>query len=452
MCISDLIQCSSDEDIVIVRFAARLSLEPFRKPVHEITHPRTTFLTRLIGNTMLKSIRLRIIGLAFIILSAPNLASAQPVINFDADALTAKLEEVHAEAKTVGFAIGIIKDGCVVYAHGFGKKKLAGDPITTDSIFHWASVSKPFVATAIMQLSERGKLDLDARLVDILPDYVVTEPAQLKITIRQILLHISGIPDVEEYNWDKPEFDDGALQRWTLKNAPRALLFEPGTHRTYSNLGFETLGAVIERVSGETFENYMAANIFKPLKMDDATFFYPDTPKAKRVNGHVGKSETKRIVKHYPYNRRHAPSSTLNMSIDGMARYAMTLLNGGTIDGARILDEETLIDMWIPRWTRDEEPLRAGAMGWDHRYRNGHRLLLHSGWDDGFRSTLILLPDLKQAVYFVTNDENSKPRDFIVPALVALDGAVPDNLVTSIDLEMGPASSAGQQIAKLILR
>ena len=368
---------------------------------------------------MLKTIAFVLFG--FLATLANAAACAEPPVQFDSAALTAELEAIRSETETVGFSIGIINDGALVYARGFGEKALGGgEPITTQSIFHWASVSKPFVATGIMQLAERGELDLDAKLVDILPDYEVTEEKQKEITIRQILLHTSGMPDVEDYGWNKPEFDDRALQRWALKDSPRALLFEPGTERKYSNVGFEVLGAVIERASGKTFEQYMADNVFAPLQMNDATFIYPDVPATMRTQGHSGDAGAKSIVADYPYNRRHAPSSTLNANVEDMARYAQALINGGALDGARIMDAEILADMWAPRWTTSKEPYSAATMGWVHADQNGQRMLRHFGWDDGFRSALLIMPDEGQAILFVTNDEGGPFSDFLRAALAAL--------------------------------
>ncbi len=369
---------------------------------------------------MLKSIALILSG--FLAPLAGAVACAAAPTRFDGNTLTEELKAIRADTEAVGFAIGIIDNGELVFAKGFGEKALGGgEPITTQTVFHWASVSKPLVATAMMQLAEQGKLDLDAKLVDVLPGYEVTEPKQKEITLRQILLHTSGMPDVEDYGWDKPEFDDGALQRWALKESPRALLFEPGTARKYSNVGFEVLGAVIERVSGKTFEQYMADSIFAPLEMNDATFLYPDVPASSRTQGHAGKAGAKQPVAYYPYNRRHGPSSTLNANIDDMALYAQALLNGGSLDDVRVLNGDTLSDMWAPRWTTREEPYRAATMGWVHEDRNGRRMLRHFGWDDGFRSALLIFPDEGQAILFVTNDEGAPFSQLLRAALAALE-------------------------------
>ena len=100
------------------------------------------------------------------------------------------------------------------------------------------------------------------------------------------------------------------------------------------------------------------------------------------------------------------------------APFAQALLAGGSLGGAHILDADALADMWAPRWTIDEENAESGAMGWVVENRPGRtRMVRHFGWDDGFRSALLLFPDTKQAVLFVTNDEDADLRAYLFPAL-----------------------------------
>ncbi len=355
-------------------------------------------------------------------------SSATAAVSIDGDELTRILEAERIDNEIVGFAVGVIDDGQLVYSKGFGEKTLGmGEPITPTSIFHWASVSKPFVATAIMQLCERGKLGLDDKLVDILPDYHSSDPRHKDISIKQILSHTAGIPDVEDYNWNKAEYDDESLSRWILQDSPRELLFAPGSDRKYSNLGFEILGLVIERVSGLSFEDYITKNIFSPLKMTHSTFYYPDVPPSMRTTGHHGEADKKSVIDHYPYNRRHAPSSTLNTNIEEIARFAQALLQGGELDGARILQADTIKKMWAPYWKNNEDGSNANTLGWSLVIRNDQTIINHSGWDDGFRSALVLLPGTNQAILFVTNDEQALPGKFIRPILGQLSDDDDDN-------------------------
>src|SRR5262245_44894457 len=125
-----------------------------------------------------------------------------------------------------GLAVGLVKDHELVYARGFGVKSLAtGDPITPTSLFHLASVSKPFVATAIVQLVEKGQVDLHAPVVKYLPYFKLDDERYTTITVQQMLTHTSGMPSSpEDFGWDRPEYDEGALERYVRSLSPEKLI------------------------------------------------------------------------------------------------------------------------------------------------------------------------------------------------------------------------------------
>src|SRR5262245_17397971 len=113
-----------------------------------------------------------------------------------------------------GLAVGIVKEHELVYARGFGVKNLAtGEPVTPTSLFHLASISKLFVATAIVHLVEKGRVDLHAPVVKYLPYFKLDDERYTAITVQQMLSHNSGMPDEsEDFGWDRPEYDEGALE------------------------------------------------------------------------------------------------------------------------------------------------------------------------------------------------------------------------------------------------
>ena len=161
-----------------------------------------------------------------------------------------------------GFAVGAVVDGKTVYARGFGVRK-AGmkEPVTMKTMFHLASVSKPFSATAyLLQLASRGLLELDDPVQAHLPSFNLDDKRCREITIAQMLSHVSGMPDVEDYEWDQPEYDDEAMERYVHSLSARRLLSDPGEKYAYSNMAFECLGALIARVSGMTFEEYVSTS------------------------------------------------------------------------------------------------------------------------------------------------------------------------------------------------
>ena len=165
------------------------------------------------------------------------------------------------------------------------------------------------------------------------------------------------------------------------------------------------------------FERYMAEHIFRPLGMDDSSFIASEIDTQLRVKGHVGE-EQRRIADAYPYNRRHAPSSTLNTSIADMSRFAAALLGDGQLGEARILAPESIATMWSPAWVSPDDPKRMGGLGWNvGRPWGGILSVSHGGHDDGFRSFLYIAPEEDVAVFVVSNDETAPIGAFVRTAL-----------------------------------
>jgi len=293
-----------------------------------------------------------------------------------------KLDQLVIEIKecfdTPGLAVGVIKDGKVFYTGAHGVQHLeSNDPLTSKSIFHMASVSKPFVATCIVQLVEQGKMELDEKLTHYLPYFIMDDERYKDITIRHMLVHTSGIPNVRDYEWDKPQYDDEAAERYARQHATFKLDFTPGEKQSYSNAAFDILVDVIAKVSGMTFEDYVKQNIFQPVGMINSTFYHPEVSSNLATKGHVlGDSLYVVVSDVYPYNRRHAGSSTLNSNVEDMLRWAEVNLNKGVINGKR---------------------------SWFVSKFNGDTKISHSGGDTGFRSYFAFIPEKKSAIVLMAN-------------------------------------------------
>lgn len=304
---------------------------------------------------------------------------------------------------TPGLAVGVMKDGKVFYKGAHGVQRLdAKDKLTTKSIFHMASVSKPFVATCIVQLVEKGKIDLDEKLTHYLPYFTMADEQYKDITIRHMLVHTSGIPDVKDYEWDKPQYDDGAAERFARSHASVKLDFTPGEKQSYSNAAFDILCDVIAKASGISFEDYVEQNIFRPVGMVNSTFYHPEVPANIATKGHVlGDSLAIVVSEVYPYNRRHAGSSTLNSNVDDMLRWAEVNLNKGIIDGKRIYSEESYDLLISSQWKFNENS--HGGLSWFVSKFNGDTKIAHSGGDTGFRSYFAFIPEKKSAIVLMAN-------------------------------------------------
>jgi CubicO group peptidase (beta-lactamase class C family) len=319
------------------------------------------------------------------------------------------LQKILREEKIPGLAVGIVENGKLVYSRGFGVMELgdAAGPVTTETLFHMASVTKPFVATAVMQLVEQGKVDLDAPVTKYLPYFHLKDPRYESMTVRQMLTHTSGMPDVKDYQWDKPEYDDGALERYVRGLGDQELRWQPGSKFAYSNMAFEVLGDLVAKVSGMSFEDYVDANILRPLGMKSSTLLWKQAAPAKLAAGHTqAKDGAVRPVAHYPYNRAHTPSSNLHSNVEDMARWMMANLNRGELNGQRILKRSTYDLIWKPTAETGRKDYRVG-ISWFLDDSKGEHLVVHGGGDDGFGSYVGLCPDRKIGVVYMTNCDHA---------------------------------------------
>ena len=155
-----------------------------------------------------------------------------------------------------GQPFAAVRDGRVVFAGGRGVARLDDSiAITAHSSFHQASISKTFVATAILQLVTARRFTLDTKVTALIPDFAIRGAGAGQLTVRHLLEHSSGIPDVTDYEWEKPSYDAGALRRFVATLKDSTLQFAPGTAWDYSNTAYEVLGRIIEVTTGETFDS-----------------------------------------------------------------------------------------------------------------------------------------------------------------------------------------------------
>lgn len=296
-----------------------------------------------------------------------------------------------------------------LYRGAVGFKDLeSGEKLLPDHVFHMASVTKLFVGTSILQLWERGHLDLDGLLTDYLPWFEMKDERFRQVTIRHLMTHTAGMPDVKDYAWDRPETDEGALERYVRSPEVReaSLLWNPGEGRfAYSNIGYEILGTVIASVSGDSFESYIKKHIFEPLEMKNSNLL--SFERGIYRQGGVWdndlcipheKDQEKRIIRgeHYPYNRAHGPSSTLTSNIIDMEKWALGHLE------YRLLKKETYEKAWEKQALVPNNGEHI-CLSWFRREQNGHVLFGHEGNDDGFRASFWLCPEKSLSIMVCAN-------------------------------------------------
>ncbi len=337
----------------------------------------------------------------------PARSAASPVApaRSDSEAIKAEvktyLEQV-TEAKGIpGLAVAITNQDEVFYLDAFGVRNVkSGEPLRPEHFFHLASVAKTVVATALLQLVEKGVVDLDATVTTYLPYFALEDPRHRDITVRQMLNHTSGMPDVLDYEWDQPQYDPGAAERYVRSRKHEQLVAAPGEAFRYSNMAFDILGDLVAKVAGTSFEDYVEKNIFEPIGMLNSTFVYPDVPVHLRTTPHVGEDGPV-VSEVYPYNRCHAPSSTLNSSVVEMTHWIRVNRNRGVFNGSRILEEASFSLLWTP--TTSAGLTTSVGLSWFLGRHRGERTVSHSGGDRGYRSQLTLLPDTGWGLILASN-------------------------------------------------
>jgi len=327
-------------------------------------------------------------------------------------------EEALRDLHLAGLSVAVVHRQNKPYAKGFGFSNIeTRQPITADSLFHTASISKLFTATALKQLADTGRIDLDAPVTHYLSYFPFrgSEGAEAGsvITIRQALSHCSGIPDVEDYEWDQPRYGKNAPEEYVRSLEGMELIDQPGKEFHYSNMAYDILGQLITEVSDLEFETHIHNSILSPLRMTSSSFLYSNFDKNRLTSPHIrtvknpqNEQATPELYQTYPYNRIHAPSSTLASTANDMNRWMMANLNGGEMEGHRILKETAYDDLWNCHTViRDNTWV---GLSWFHTVYKDMDLYYHSGGDTGYSAVCILVPGEKLGVTVMTNTDQAR--------------------------------------------
>lgn len=309
-----------------------------------------------------------------------------------------------ARSDVAGAVVVVVKDGQVLSERGYGyadvESRRRVDPRAT--LFRPGSISKLFTWTAVMQLAEQGKLNLDAD-VNVYLDFTVPPRDGKPITLRNLMTHTSGFEDrLKRIVVDRMSLRAGLADY--LKSTAPTRIHPPGEVIAYSNYGSALAGYIVERVSGEPFESYIERHIFAPLGMLHSTFREPlPEPLAAQLSK--------------PYERASrparpfeivvpAPAGALSATGDDMARFMIAHLHNGRLGEARILREATAREMHTPQ--REIVPhLKSWTLGFMSEDRNGHVIIAHDGDSLWFHSHLSLLLDDDVGVYVSLNSRRN---------------------------------------------
>jgi CubicO group peptidase (beta-lactamase class C family) len=310
-----------------------------------------------------------------------------------------------------GAAVSVVKDGELFFAKGYGSADLErGIPVDPEqTIFRIGSVGKLFTWTAVMQLVEQGKLDLDEDINTYL-DFRIPDTYPQPITLKHLMTHTSGFENRLRESVVSDADDLVPTREWLISNMP-ARVRPPGDIASYSNYNAMLAGYIVARVSGEPYDQYIQEHILDPLGMVHSTAQSPIPPDL-RAHASVGYTYEDGDFQAFPdYTAQPAvlPSGAHQASVTDMARFMIAHLQDGrysdaNITGARILNKSTMQQMHSTVYTPDPRILGT-AYGFFDFSDNGQRTLGHSGYIPPMYSLLLLLPDQNLGVFVAYNSE-----------------------------------------------
>jgi CubicO group peptidase (beta-lactamase class C family) len=348
----------------------------------------------------------------------------------------------HLKTKNIaGATVAVVKDGKLFFSKGYGfsdlEKQIPVDPQKT--LFRVGSISKLFVWTAVMQLVEQKKLDLDADINQYLKDFKIPPTFDKPITLRHLMTHTPGFEDRVIGLFGKDEKSLKPLGEILARELP-ARVSPAGEISSYSNHGTGIAAYIVEQLSGMPFKDYVNRNIILPLRMEHFTFDQPlpdelkeDMSKGYRFTGGDFKEEGFEYVPLYPVG---AASS----SATGISNFMIAHLQNGRFGDVRILDSITAVEMHSTQF-RPSPDLNGFCLGFMEFDRNGERVIAHGGDTFWFHSAMALLPDEKTGIFISLNTAGGSPSDL---ALAFIDHFFPGDKKNGSDTLLITMDDAGQ--------
>ena len=297
-----------------------------------------------------------------------------------------------------GISVAVVLDGELVWSQGFGMADLENFvPATSSTLFRLGSISKPITATAILQLWERGKLDLDAEV----QKYCVAFPKkEWLITSRELLSHLGGI---RHYNADgKGDIPEDSAKHFASMQeslqifAGNPLVAKPGTKFNYSTYGYTVLGCVLEGAASEKYVDFVKENVFEPAGMEEtqADDFFAVVPHRSRWyhKDKAGVVQNAGVLD----SSYKIPGGGLISSADDLARFEIAIMAN------KLLKPATREAMWTPQKAADGSQ-NGYALGWGTQKKYGFALVEHTGSQQGTSTSIILVPERRAGVVVLIN-------------------------------------------------
>jgi CubicO group peptidase (beta-lactamase class C family) len=350
-------------------------------------------------------------------------------------AIESELEKNHVP----GAGVALISHGELLWCGGIGEADVPSKrPVTCDTEFRVGSISKTFVALALLKLQEEGKIDLEARLHDVAPEVRMTNAweAAHPVRIVNLLEHTAGFDDMEPaevYNVHDP-YDYPLLDVFKRFQEPQRARWSPDSRMSYSNPGYGVAGYLIEKITGQPFDKYIRETFFQPLGMTNADYRFTDANKALLASGYDGKL-LKPVGYPYIYLR---PAGDLKASPGELAKLVQFLLRRGMVGQTQLLKQESIARMESPRTSlAARQGLRLGyGLANYTDVAGGVVTHGHDGGIDGFVSTYRYMPEQGWGYVVLLNSAGSgealENSNHLVIDFLAKDYPKPYKPVTSI--------------------
>ncbi|TAH80986.1 class A beta-lactamase-related serine hydrolase [Bacillus subtilis] len=321
-------------------------------------------------------------------------------------------EEKMKKYNVNGSSFVVVHDGKVVVNKGYGyadkEKKI---PVTKDTVFQIASVSKTFTALAVMQQVDKGKLKLDQDVQKYLGGLKIPNQTGKPLTLFDMLTYTSGVDFPDLTNITGPEYINNniPMKEFFSKHMP-TVIRPPGEVYTYDNVSFALAGLAVENVTSTSFSKYMEKNIFKPLNMKSTSMsFTPDL--LERMATHYG--PTGDPIPTSGSGLRDTPQGGILSTAEDMSKYMIMQLQKGKFKDKEIVSEKS-IDMMHAYQVFDDKTIPVATIGFEtpfNEFANGQHVVIKGGSMPGHQSLLILVPEQKTAFFMSYNNDSMMSVD-----------------------------------------
>lgn len=308
--------------------------------------------------------------------------------------------------KIPGIALGIVKDDSVIYLKGYGFADDNGRRVTPQTPFLLASVTKSFTALGIMQLVEEGKIDLDSPVQKYLPWFRVADlNASSKITVRHLLHQTSGFSTIDgRKKYADSDMGEDVLENYIRSLKESKLIAPPGQKFEYSNINYGILGLIIQKVTGESYENYIQKKIFSPLNMQHSYTSLEDAREGGVSRGYYPFFGIPAIYDK-PLSRAVIPWGGIYSSAEDMTHYLIAHLDQGVYIDQEILSPNGIAELHAPG------KISNYAMGWGifPNYKPNietYTAIAHEGGGPFFHSYVLLVPEKKFGMVLLINTDD----------------------------------------------